>query len=79
MGDIRVGKPDVAMDAPSHVNGVHQGNESGGIEYNDPAYYPTGERGAGRPSAKSNAKRSTGINPNSRNPIDPSSPNLSPA
>lgn len=79
MSDIKVGKPDVKMDAPSHVQGVHQGNESGGIENHDPGYYSTGERGAGRPSAKSNAKRSTGINPDSRNPIDPSSPNLSPA
>ena len=36
MADIRVGKPDVAMDAPSHTKGIHQGNESGGIEHNDP-------------------------------------------
>ena len=79
MVNIRVGKPDVKMDAPSHTKGIRQGNESGGIEHNDPAFYSTGERGPGRPSAKSNAGRSTGINPESRNPIDPNSPNLSPA
>ena len=27
MGRIRVGKPDVKPDAPSHVKGVHSGNE----------------------------------------------------
>ena len=79
MADIKVGKPDVKMDAPSHTKGVRQGNESDGIENNDPGFYSTGERGAGRASAKSNARRSTGINPESRDPIDPSSPNLTPA
>ncbi len=76
--NLRVGKPDVKPDAPSHVPGISQGNAPGGIE-NDPGFYTTGERGAGRPSAKSTARRSTGINPGARNPIDPSSPNLSPA
>ena len=79
MGDIRVGKPDTTPDAPSHIKGVRQGNDSGGIENNDPGFYSTGERGAGRPSAKSNARRSTGIDPESRDPVDPNSPNLSPA
>jgi len=79
MADIRVGKADTRMDAPSHTKGVGQGNESGGIENSDPGFYSTGERGAGRPSAKSTARRSTGINPGSRDPIDPNSPNLSPA
>jgi hypothetical protein len=79
MANIRVGKPDVKMDAPSHTKGIHQGNESGGIEHNDPAFHDAGERGAGRPSARSNARRSTGIDPESKNPIDPNSPNLSPA
>lgn len=79
MADIRVGKPDTTPDAPAHTPGVHEGNESGGIEHNDPGFYPTGERGAGRPSAKSTARRSTGINPDARDPIDPNSPNLSPA
>lgn len=79
MADLRVGKPDVSPDTPSHTKGIRQGNDSGGIEHNDPAFHDAGGRGAGRPSAKSNARRSTGINPESRDPIDPSSPNLSPA
>jgi hypothetical protein len=78
MADIKVGKPDTKVDASAHTPGVRQGNEPGGIE-NDPGFYYTGERGAGRPSAKSTARRSTGINPKSRDPIDPNSPSLSPA
>ncbi|MGH3086893.1 MAG: hypothetical protein ACRDSJ_06190 [Rubrobacteraceae bacterium] len=78
MANLRVGKPDTSPDAPSHVEGVRQGNEPGGIEQ-DPGFYKTGGRGAGRGGAKSTARRSTGINPEARNPIDPSSPTLTPA
>ena len=78
MGDIRVGTPDTKPDAPSHVDGVAQGNNPGGIE-GDPGLEYTGETGAGRPTARAYARKSTGINPESRNPIDPNSPNLPPA
>jgi hypothetical protein len=78
MGDIRVGKPDTKPEASAHTPGVSQGNEPGGIE-GDPGLYETGETGAGRPTAKSTARKSTGINPEARNPIDPNSPNLPPA
>ncbi len=78
MGELRVGKPDVTMDKPSHVKGVSQGNEPGGLQRQE-GFQETGETRAGRPTAKSTAERSTGINPRSRNPIDPNSPNLSPA
>jgi hypothetical protein len=78
MGDIRVGKPDTTHDAPAHTPGVSQGNEPGGIE-GDPGLYETGETGAGRPTAKSTARKSTGINPEARDPIDPSMPSLPPA
>ena len=78
MADIRVGKPDTKPDAPAHTPGVRQGNKPGGIE-GDPGLYETGETGAGRPTAKSTARKSTGINPEARNPIDPNSPNLPPA
>jgi len=44
----------------------------------DPGLYPTGGHGAGRPGAKSTARKSTGINPQKRNPIDSNSPNLPP-
>ena len=77
MGNIRVGKPDTKPDAPAHTPGIPQGNEPGGIE-GDPGLYPTGGHGAGRPGAKSTALKSTGINPQKRDPIDPNSPNLPP-
>ena len=77
MGDIRVGKPDTKPDALAHTPGVSQGNEPGGIE-GDPGLYETSEHGAGRPGAKSTARKSTGINAEKRNPTDPNSPNLPP-
>jgi len=55
------------------VKGVGQGNAPGGIE-KDPGLQQTGEY-----TARSYARKSTGINAKSRNPIDPNSPNLPPA
>jgi hypothetical protein len=78
MANIRVGKPDTTHDAPAHTPGVSQGNEPGGTAA-DPGLEETGEIGAGRPSMVSTARKSTGINPEKRNPIDPNSPNLPPA
>jgi hypothetical protein len=78
MGNIRVGKPDTKQDAPAHTPGISQGNEPGGIE-RDPGLYQAGEHGSGRPGAKATARKSTAINPEKRNPIDPNSPNLPPA
>jgi hypothetical protein len=77
MGDIRVGKPDTKVDASAHTPGVSQGNEPGGTDA-DPGLEETGETGAGRPGLRSWARKSTGINPEKRNPIDPNSPNLPP-
>jgi hypothetical protein len=74
---IRVGKPDTTHDAPAHTPGIKQGNEPGGTDA-DPGLEETGEVGAGRPSMVSTARKSTGINPEQRNPIDPNSPNLPP-
>jgi hypothetical protein len=78
VGNIRVRKPDTKPDARAHTPGISQGNEPGGIK-GDPGLYETGEHGAGRPGARSTARKSTGINPEARNPIDPNSPNLPPA
>jgi hypothetical protein len=78
MANLRVGKADTKPEAPAHTPGVGQGNNPGGVDGNT-GIVPTGETGAGRPSARSTARKSTGINPGSRNPIDPSSPNLPPA
>ena len=75
--NLKVGKPDVKVDAPAHTPGVNSGNEPGGIE-GDPGLYYTGENKAGRPTAKATMRRATGINPERRNPIDPNSPTLTP-
>jgi hypothetical protein len=66
---LKVGKPDVSPDAPAHTPGIEQGNSKGSYESQ------TGHL----PDGRSTAERSTGVNPESKNPIDPSMPNLSPA
>jgi hypothetical protein len=69
MSEISVGRGDVSPDTPAHTPGVRMGNQPGA--YGDmPGHLPDG---------KSTAERSTGINAQARNPIDPKMPNLSPA
>lgn len=65
---LRVGKPDTSPDSPAHVKGTNEGNARGNYEK---------QRGHKR-DGRSTAARSTGINANDRDPIDPSMPNLSP-
>ena len=72
IANIRVGKPDVSITAPSHIKGVRKGNELGSAERSE-GIEPEGQ------IAKGTARRSTGINPEDREPIDPEMPNLSPA
>jgi hypothetical protein len=69
MGSLKLGKPDVAMDAPSHVRGIHQGNERGNYE-KMPGHTPSGT---------STAERSTGVSAELEEPIAPGMPNLPPA
>lgn len=69
MGELRVGKADVDIEAASHTKGTAQGNESGRYEKMK-GHHADGTSGA---------FRSTGINFEDKNPIDPSMPNLSPA
>ncbi|MGW0808737.1 hypothetical protein [Nonomuraea sp. NPDC002799] len=66
---IRTGRPDVRPDAPAHVKGVKEGNAPGNSAKQD-GHLPDG---------RSTARRSTGINPDQHDPIDPDMPNLSPA
>lgn len=67
-GNLRLGEPDVSPDAPAHTPGINSGNSKGNYEKQD------GHLSDGR----STSRRSTGINPDAMNPIDPSMPNLSP-
>ena len=69
MADMKTGKADVRHDTPSHVKGIKQGNAKGSYEAT-PGHNPDGT---------STARRSTGINPKSHEPIDPRMPNISPA
>jgi hypothetical protein len=68
MAKIRVGKPDVKPDAPSHTKGVEQGNKKG-------AY---GREIGHHADGTADARRSTGIRPKKRDPILPVMPNLPP-
>jgi hypothetical protein len=53
---------------PAHTRGVKSGNSKGNYE-KQPGHNSDGT---------STAERSTGVNPKSHEPIDPSMPNLSP-
>ena len=66
---IRTGRADVTPSTPSHTPGVRQGNRPGNYE-RMPGHLPDG---------RSTARRSTGIAPESKDPIAPDMPNLSPA
>lgn len=67
MGSIRVGKPDVRHDTPTHVKGLHQGNK--GPYHKQPGHHKDGT---------ANARRSTGISSKRHNAIMKIMPNLSP-
>ena len=67
--NIRIGEPDVSPSAPAHTMGIRRGHTR--------SDYPS-EAGH-LPDGRSTARRSTGINPDLHDPIDPRMPNLSPA
>lgn len=79
LANLKVGRADVEPDLPSHTPGVRQGNEPGSFEKQaGHITVPAEQSGTPRPTGRSTAARSTGINPEARNPIHPESPNLSP-
>jgi len=68
MAKIRVGKPDVAIDASAHTPGVPQGNAKG-----------TSKQQVGHHAdGTADARRSTGIEPARRDPLLAVMPNISP-
>jgi hypothetical protein len=67
-GNLKIGQGDVSRDAPAHTPGVKQGNSKGSYE----------KQKGHNPDGTSTSQRSTGVNPEAMNPIDPSMPNLSP-
>lgn len=56
------------MDMPAHTRGIKSGNSKGNYD-RQPGHLADG---------RSSARRSTGVNPDMHEPIDPSMPNLSP-
>ncbi|HEY8479646.1 MAG TPA: hypothetical protein VIL71_07435 [Spirillospora sp.] len=68
MAEIRVGKPHVKPDAPSHVKGVNQGNRKGAYK-SEVGHHPDGT---------ADARRSTGVRARRRNPILSVMPNVPP-
>jgi hypothetical protein len=75
VANVKVGKPDVTSDRPSHIKGVREGNNPGGAPQAGIIPYQEGIHN----QARGTASRSTGINPHDMNPIDPRMPNISPA
>ena len=71
--NIRVGKPDIKPDGPSHFKGVRQGNQPGSMD-KEPGINEVDQF-----KTVADARRSTGIRPDSHNPIEPDMPNLTPA
>jgi hypothetical protein len=65
---IRTGKPDVDTQALGHTPGVRQGNSRGNYE----------KQAGHKPDGRATSERSTGVNADAMNPIDPRMPNLSP-
>jgi hypothetical protein len=59
MGRIRVGKPMVKPDTPTHVKGIGQGNEEGAYE----------KQAGHKKDGTVDARRSTGVHPRRHNPL----------
>jgi hypothetical protein len=65
---IRTGKADIDTQSLGHTPGVRQGNSRGNYE----------SQGGHLPDGRATAERSTGVNPDAENPIDPRMPNIPP-
>ena len=72
IANVTVGTPDTSPSLPSHTNGVRGGNAVGNMK-KEAGFVDKGD------ITTATAARSTGINPENRNPIDPRMPNLPPA
>lgn len=69
--NLRVGKPHAYPTMSAHVRGVNEGNKPQQL-FRNGWVRRLGDLFRGR------ARRSTGVSPKRRNPIDPRSPNISP-
>lgn len=64
---------------PAHVPGTNKGEERAKKHGREPGRYEVESSSGGRPTGKSTARDYTSINPEPKNPIDPSSPTIPPA
>ena len=71
ISNVRVGKPQVHPTAPAHTPGVKQGNARGNFQKEEG--FESQQDGA-----TATPRRSTGISPERRRPIDPRMPDLQP-
>ena len=69
--NLVVGKPDVEPSAPSHSIGVREGNSRKSL-MREPGIKHAGVM------ARATVRRSTGVNPEGHQPIDPRMPVLTP-
>lgn len=69
VANLKVGRPDVRPDDPSHTRGIKEGNSLKNY----------GRQVGFLPDGTATAARSTGINPRRRDVIDPRMPSLSPS
>jgi hypothetical protein len=72
IANIRVGEPDIEPSTPSHTKGVREGNKGSRLG-REP-----GVQNVGTLKALATPRRSTGIAPKARMPIDPRMPVLTP-
>jgi hypothetical protein len=70
---------DTTHDSPAHDSGTGKGEEKSSTEGKEGGRHDLGETHADRPAGGSTARDSTTINPDSENPIDPTSPKMPPA
>jgi hypothetical protein len=69
---------ETSRDAPAHTSGARKGEEHA-ISGSEPGRHERGTSHANRPHGIRTARDSTGINPEAREPIDPSMPHMPPA
>jgi hypothetical protein len=68
MANLKVGRPDTTPDAPSHTEGVNEGNAKGNYE-SQAGMLPDGRR---------TSESITGVDPSAHGPIDKRMPCLPP-
>jgi hypothetical protein len=66
-------------DTPTHTSGTGKGEEIANRDGKEAGRHDKEQTGAGRPAGTSTARDATRINPESEDPILPSSPKLPPA